>query len=90
MGVFETIGVDAYLLDLIKKTGGNIREFNELAAMLGISPDALGMMLKLKDSGLVTPGFLQDLFFGGGAGGGYPPAHADPRYWDLQYKQLAA
>src|SRR3990167_7126758 len=25
-----------------------------------------------------------------GGGGGYPPAHLDPRYWDLQYKQLEA
>ena len=63
----------------------------KIANSLGRDPNEISTLLDLSDAGFVTPSFLQKLLFGDGAGStGTRLASDDPRYWDLQYKQLEA
>ena len=57
---------------------------------MGITPDQIKQIQYLDKLGILTPTLAQKLLFGEGASGGGSQRMVsdDPRYWDLQYKQL--
>lgn len=88
--IAQWFGVNPYTLTDEEYTDAT--RLIDLSASTGIPLEKLILNKELQDAGLVTPSLSQKLLglddALGGGGSGTRLASDDPRYWDIQYRQL--